>query len=304
MAKNFEACIDLHEEECEFLKAWNELLVDHNVSDDSWLHGIFRVKEKWAWAYVRKTFTADVMNIKIIPQHYILKRWARDARLGSNRDWKGQHIELDIKAHFTKRHNELCPRMIKLTDKASQSHETYTFLSKVCEESNKIIDVMLAKKSMGGESIGKCDVSISIANEKIDNNVNNIDFGGAKGIKKRDCSFKGTKQPKSWVEKLARKRKGNLSQKKRKTQENLEQSVATSAGILSLDTSLTFTQLLTQPLHCMSMSQSSNHINHNESQYGSGTQLLNASQGENASLYLNFNEANNGNQHGSTSQMT
>ncbi|KAJ1432833.1 hypothetical protein SESBI_06369 [Sesbania bispinosa] len=225
-------CIDLHEEEGEFLNAWNDLLVDHNVSDDSWLHGIFRVKEKWAWAYVKKTFTA------------------------------------------------------------------------VCEESNKIINVMLAATSMGGESMGKCDVSISIANEKIDNNVNNIDFGGAKGIKKRDSSHKGKKRPKSWVEKLAQKRKANLAQKKRKTQENLEQSVATSDGIHSFDTSHTFTQLLTQPLNCMSISQTSNHINENGSQYGSGIQVLNASQPENVRLYLNLNEADNGNQHGNTIQMT
>ncbi|KAJ1375774.1 FAR1 DNA-binding domain [Sesbania bispinosa] len=89
----------------------------------------------------------DVMNIKLIPQHYILKRWIRDARFG-------------------------------------------------------------AKKSMdGGESMAMCDVSISLANGSIDNNVNTIDFGGAKGIKKRDCSYKSKKQPKSWVEKLARKRK-------------------------------------------------------------------------------------------------
>ncbi|KAJ1426665.1 FAR1 DNA-binding domain [Sesbania bispinosa] len=244
---HFEACIDLHEEEGEFLNAWNDLLVDHNVSDDSWLHGIFRVKEKWAWAYVRKTFTAD---------------------------------------------------------RASKSHETYTFLSKVCEESNKIINVMLAATSMGGESMGKCDVSISIANEKIDNNVNNIDFGGAKGIKKRDSSHKGKKRPKSWVEKLARKRKANLAQKKRKTQENLEQFVATSDGIHSFDTSHTFTQLLTQPLHCMPISQTSDHINESGSQYGSGIQVLNASQPENVRLYLNLNEADNGNQHGNTIQMT
>jgi hypothetical protein len=71
----------------------------------------------------------DVMNIKQIPEHYILKRWTRDARLGSNQDWKGRHVELDIKAHFMKRYNELCPRMIKLTNKASGTHEAYTFLS-------------------------------------------------------------------------------------------------------------------------------------------------------------------------------
>ena len=330
---DFEACIDLLEEEGEFLNAWNVLLVEHNVSEDSWLSMIFQLKEKWAWAYVRKHFTAgmrstqlsesfnselknylksdlnlvqffthfgrivhgirnneseadyesrhelpklkmkrapmlvqagniytpktfeefqeeyeeylgtcvknlkeglyvvtnydnnnnnnnnkermvignlmdqkvacdcrkfethgilcshalkvlDVMNIKLIPQHYILKRWTRDARLGSNQDLRGRPIELDIKAHFMRRYNELCPQMVKLINRASKSHETYTFLSKVFEESDKIIDDMLAKKFVGVESIEMCHVSIPIAMEKIDNNVHTLDVGGEQGIKK------------------------------------------------------------------------------------------------------------------------
>ncbi|CAL5201418.1 unnamed protein product [Lathyrus oleraceus] len=324
---DFEACIDLHEEEGEFLNAWNCLLAEHNVSKDSWLHTIFQRKEKWAWTYVRKKFSAgmrsiqlsesfnyelknhlksdlnlvqffthfervvnkqrnneseadyesrhelpklkmkrapmlvqagsiytptifeefqeeyeeylgtcvknldeglyvvtnydnskermvignledqkvvcdchkfetygilcshaikvlDVLNIKLIPQHYILKRWTRDARLGSNPDLKRQHIELDIKAHFMERYNELCPRMVKLINKASESHETYTFLSKVYEESDKTIDDMSAKRFVGGESLEMRHASISIGNEKINNNVETVDVDGEKSIKK------------------------------------------------------------------------------------------------------------------------
>ncbi|CAJ2638775.1 unnamed protein product [Trifolium pratense] len=324
---DFEACIDVHEEEGEFLKAWNVLLVEHNFSEDSWLHMIFQLKEKWAWAYVKKQFTAgmrsiqlcesfnvemknhlksdlnlvqffthfervvngirnneseadyesrhelpklkmrrvrmlvqagniytpkileefqeeyeeyqgtciknlkeglyvvtnydnskermvignlvdqkvacecrkfethgilcnhalkvlDVMNIKLIPHHYIMKRWTRDARLGSSRDWKRQHVELDIKANFMMRCSELCPRMVKLINKASKSHETYAFLSKVYEETDKIIDDMLAKKFVGGESLELCHASVSIGNEKNDNNMDTVDVGGEKGIKK------------------------------------------------------------------------------------------------------------------------
>jgi zinc finger SWIM domain-containing protein 3 len=154
----------------------------------------------------------DVMNIKLIPEHYILKRWTRDARLGSNKDWQGKHVELDVKADFMKRYNELCPRMIRLINKASGDHETYTFLSKVSEESNKIIDDILAKRRVDGESSGVVHVSISIANDEIEKNVDTV--GGAAGIKKRDCSHNKKKRPKYWVEKLTRKRK-TYSNKKR-----------------------------------------------------------------------------------------
>lgn len=91
----------------------------------------------------------DFMNIKLIPEHYILKRWTRDAKLGSDQDWEGGHIELDMKTSFIKQYNESCPRMIKLTKKDSETHEPYTFFTKVFEESNKIIDYMLAKKVCG-----------------------------------------------------------------------------------------------------------------------------------------------------------
>jgi hypothetical protein len=44
--------------------------------------------------------------------------------------------------------------MLKLTNRASESHETYTYLSKVYEESSKIVDDMLTKKYVDGESSG------------------------------------------------------------------------------------------------------------------------------------------------------
>ena len=159
----------------------------------------------------------DVMNIKLIPQQYILKRWTRDARLRSDGDCKGKPIELDVKANFMKRCNELCPRMVKLTNKASESHETWSFLYKVYEESNKIIDDMLTKKSKDGEPIEMCQVSILIVKEQIENTVKPIDLGGAKGIKKRDCTYKRRKRLKTWVEKLARKSKAKPSPKKKQT---------------------------------------------------------------------------------------
>ena len=363
---DFEACIDLHEDEGEFLNAWNSLLVEHNILEGSWLHTIFQLKEKWAWTYVRKTFTAgmrstqlsesfnadlknhlksdlnliqffthfkravngkrnneaeaeyesknklprlkmkkarmliqaanvytpklfeefqeeyeeyqntcikdlkeglyavtnydnpkemivmgnameqkvscdcrkfethgilcshalkvlDVMNIKLIPETYILKRWTRNARLGSDQDWKGRHVELDIKAHFMNRYNELCSRMVKLTNKASETHETYTFLSKVYEESSKIIDDMLAKKYVDGESGGMVHVSISVANDEIDN-VDTV--GMAKGIANRECSRKQKKRYKSWVEKKAKKTK--ICSKRKRSGENLVQSLPVS----------------------------------------------------------------------------
>jgi zinc finger SWIM domain-containing protein 3 len=62
---DFEEGIDLHEEGDEFLNAWNSLLVEHNVLEGLWLHMIFQLKEKWAWTYVRKTFTEGMRFTKL-----------------------------------------------------------------------------------------------------------------------------------------------------------------------------------------------------------------------------------------------
>ncbi|KAK9697288.1 hypothetical protein RND81_08G027500 [Saponaria officinalis] len=349
-SRNFEACIDVYEKEEDFLRAWDALLTKHEVSSKSWLHTIFKVKEKWAWAYVNETFTAgmrstqlseslnsvlkkhlksdlnlvdffnhferivnskrynesiaehdsihklprlkmkkapmlvqagdtytpkifeefqedyeehlgaivtdhkedqlmhlytianvntnkertvasnpltqsvycecrkyethgilcshalkvlDIMNIKLIPDHYILKRWTRVARRGSKNDWNGQrHKQLDMKAHFTNRYRKLCPRIGTLVTRACESHETYTFMSKVCEESAKIIKQMLAKKqSTGIEAQESCHISISMTSVEPERLIDSIDYNGPKGIKKRPCPYKERSRPKSWLEK-------------------------------------------------------------------------------------------------------
>ncbi|KAK2414888.1 hypothetical protein QL285_037425 [Trifolium repens] len=131
-----------------------------------------------------------------------------------------------------KRYNELCPRMIKLINKASCDHETYTFLSKVSEESNKIIDDILEKRRVDGESSGVVHVSISIANDEIENNVENV--GVPAGIKKRDCSHNKKKRPKSWVEKLARKRKAYSNKKRQPSHQQAMLTQSSQVDALSL----------------------------------------------------------------------
>ncbi|WJX41019.1 hypothetical protein P8452_28438 [Trifolium repens] len=72
----------------------------------------------------------------------------------------------------------------------------------VQQKADKIIDDMLAKKNVDGESSGMAHVSISIANDEIDT------IGMAKGIKKRQEKPRGKrKREQSWVEKLAGKTK-------------------------------------------------------------------------------------------------
>ena len=55
---DFLACIYEYDGEDEFLTAWNKMLDKYNVSENKWLIDLFKLKEKWAQAYVKRTFTA------------------------------------------------------------------------------------------------------------------------------------------------------------------------------------------------------------------------------------------------------
>ncbi|XP_074283618.1 protein FAR-RED IMPAIRED RESPONSE 1-like [Silene latifolia] len=158
----------------------------------------------------------DIMNIKLIPDHYILKRWTRDARRGLRHDGNEKLKEVDMTTHFTSRYRELCPRIGSLVNRACESHETYTFMSKVCEESMKIVEQMLAKRQCVGEEVTKtCHVSISMTNEDPGKALDTIDYSSAKGIKKKECPYKKKRsRPKTLLEKS--NRKANVKPKQRR----------------------------------------------------------------------------------------
>ncbi|XP_062166347.1 protein FAR1-RELATED SEQUENCE 5-like [Alnus glutinosa] len=59
------ACFKVWEEEEEFLSAWNDILHKHNVYDNSWLQRLFEVKDKWAKAYVKMSFSAGITSTQL-----------------------------------------------------------------------------------------------------------------------------------------------------------------------------------------------------------------------------------------------
>ena len=57
---NFLAYIYEYDSEDEFLIAWNEMLDKYDVRENKWLIDLFKLKEKWVQAYVKRTFTAGM----------------------------------------------------------------------------------------------------------------------------------------------------------------------------------------------------------------------------------------------------
>ncbi|XP_030937910.1 protein FAR-RED IMPAIRED RESPONSE 1-like [Quercus lobata] len=62
---DFLACIYEYDGEDEFLTAWNEMLDKYNVCENKWLVDLFKLKEKWAQAYVKRTFTVGMKTTQL-----------------------------------------------------------------------------------------------------------------------------------------------------------------------------------------------------------------------------------------------
>ena len=61
----------------------------------------------------------DTMNIKQIPEGYIIKRWRRDARNIHTPDYSVSNVE-DPKLVAASRYKQLCPRMVQLAARCSE----------------------------------------------------------------------------------------------------------------------------------------------------------------------------------------
>lgn len=66
------------------------------------------------------------MDIKVVPDQYILKRWTKQARSGCVYDAKGNEVEGDVKLVATQRYREICPLLVRIATEASGSQEAYS----------------------------------------------------------------------------------------------------------------------------------------------------------------------------------
>ncbi|KAG6640890.1 hypothetical protein CIPAW_09G035500 [Carya illinoinensis] len=67
----------------------------------------------------------DVMDIKVLPEKYILKRWTKEAKNESVQDFNGHDIITDTNLEVTTRYKSLCPLYVKLISRAAECEEAY-----------------------------------------------------------------------------------------------------------------------------------------------------------------------------------
>ena len=71
----------------------------------------------------------DVLDIKLIPNRYIIKRWRRDAKDGSGKDCTRHNIKPDIQLEYADWYRDLCPKYIQLVNEACETKEGNNILS-------------------------------------------------------------------------------------------------------------------------------------------------------------------------------
>lgn len=70
----------------------------------------------------------DLMNIKQLPEHYVLKRWTREAQCGVVHDMFGRHVVEDPKQEASRRYKLLSQRFNSLASRATNSDDCFVFL--------------------------------------------------------------------------------------------------------------------------------------------------------------------------------
>ncbi|XP_008670011.3 protein FAR1-RELATED SEQUENCE 5 [Zea mays] len=149
----------------------------------------------------------DLMNIKMLPTHYVLKRWTREACSGSILDRQGREVVENPKLEAQLRLRSLSHKFLNMAYKAAISLEC-------CLLIDNALDLL------GPQVEDKLNAPSSVANEKPCNDQENIspnmqqrdDLLGTAQLKKKEVQLKGSKRKKSWIEKLRKgKRKATKS---------------------------------------------------------------------------------------------
>lgn len=93
-------------------------------------------------------FVLQISGLKSIPNHYILKRWTKDAKSGQSTNREASRAQTRVQ-----RYNDLCKHAIELSEEGSVSEESYNIAYRALFEALKsCVDVNNSKSIVLGSS--------------------------------------------------------------------------------------------------------------------------------------------------------
>ena len=152
----------------------------------------------------------DVLDIKLIPNRYIMKRWRRDAKDGSGKNCT-THNKPDTRLEYVDRYRDLCPKYIQLVNEACETKEGHNILSlAIADLKKKLCDLRNCKTNVE-EDIIRPSTDFANKEDQLCASITIV----PKGIKKREVYRNKKRRTKSWIEKM-RKPKEDTSKKQTK----------------------------------------------------------------------------------------
>jgi len=146
----------------------------------------------------------DVLDIKLIPDRYITKRWRRDAKDENAKHFTKNDIESDIRLEYVDRYQALCPKYIQLVNEACETEEGFNILNAIVGDLKKrLCD---AKNCQCNAKEDNIRLSANIV-DKEDQSCVSVTVG-PKGIKKKETYRKKKHRPKSWMENVKKPKEG------------------------------------------------------------------------------------------------
>ncbi|XP_058074594.1 protein FAR1-RELATED SEQUENCE 5-like [Magnolia sinica] len=121
----------------------------------------------------------DYYNIKTLPLHYILKRWQRDAKVGTEKDNLGFTIQDDLKLSSSNRYSYLYRKFVKIASMAAEYEEAFNFADrysdKFHDELTKCIKGIKELPMMASQTNDESVDTESMHDQSTDNEVNSVD---------------------------------------------------------------------------------------------------------------------------------
>jgi zinc finger SWIM domain-containing protein 3 len=138
----------------------------------------------------------DLMNIKILPTHYILKRWTREARNGSIQDRQGRNVVENPKLKAQLRYKHLSHKFHSLARKVANSEECCLMLENAIDfVGPQIEDKLNATTNASDKPCNdqeNTDPNVQLPNELL----------SAAKLKKKEVQSKNLRRKKTWLDKL------------------------------------------------------------------------------------------------------
>lgn len=139
----------------------------------------------------------DLINIKLLPDHYVLKRWTREAKFGTIHDNQGRSIIENPKLDAMLRYKFLSHKFLSLAYQAANYPECCSLMDNALDCLGRQVE----------DKISACTSILSDSHCVQPNVQEGEDLLSAARLKKKEVQPKSSKRHSSWLEKTRKFKK-------------------------------------------------------------------------------------------------